>query len=94
MVAGKKWERDQKTLKRLNSAINRLKMDYGFQMYSKASPDTLKKFKECIRIYTGIFKILPVGSLHIEAYNLPVELRRNSLCVLPTLPIISLMRLS
>ena len=32
-----------------------------------------------IRIYTGAFRISPIESLHIEANDTPMELRRNEL---------------
>ena len=44
VLAGKKWGRDQKTLKRVYNAICRSKIDYGCQLYSIASPRRLKKF--------------------------------------------------
>ena len=60
VVAGKKWGGDQKTLKKLYSAICRTKMDYDCQLYNTASAGNLKKLdsiqREGIRIYTGAFK--------------------------------------
>ena len=35
--------------------------------------------REAIRLYTCAFRALPVVSLHAEAYDPPLELRRNEL---------------
>ena len=72
-----------RTLKRMYSAVCRSKMDYGYQLYHKASSGRQKKLnsihKEGIRIYTGIFRMSPVESLHTEACDPILELRRNKL---------------
>ena len=34
--------------------------------------------RESIRIFTGAFTMSPVESLHVEAYDPPLELRRNA----------------
>ena len=83
MVAGKNWEGDHRTLKRLYSAICRSKMDYGCQFYSTVFSWRLKKLNSIhrggIRIYTGAFRMLPVKSIHVEARDPTMELRRNEL---------------
>ena len=77
MVAGKKWEETKKVY----SVICRPKISYGCQLYITGSPWILKKLdsihKEGITIYTGALRTLPVESLYIEIYDLPLELKRD-----------------
>ena len=58
-------------------------MDYGCQLYSTAAPGRLKELesihKEHVRVYTVAFRTSPVELLHAEAYDLPLELRKNEL---------------
>ena len=65
--------------KKLYSTICKTKMDYECQLYNTATAGRLKKHgnihRERIRIYTGVFKTLPVESLHIEANDQPLEPR-------------------
>ena len=65
------------------SAIYRTKTDYGCQLYNTASAGRLKKLdsihRDGIRIYTKAFRTSPVKTLHLEANNPPLELRRNEL---------------
>ena len=68
LVASKKWEGDQKTLKKLYSAICTIDVNYITQQH-----------REGIRIYTGVFKTSPVEALHVKANNPPLELQRNDL---------------
>ena len=83
VVAGKKWGEDQKTFKKLFSAICRTKIDYGCQIYNTTSAGRLKKLdsihREGIRIYTGTFRISPVETLHVETNDHSLELRRKKL---------------
>ena len=83
IVAGKKWGADRKTLKKLYSAICRLKIDYGCQLYGTATKSRLKKLdsihREGIRIYTGAFKTSPMESLHVEANEPALYKKRNEL---------------
>ena len=83
IVASKKWERDRRTLKRLYSAVYRSKMVYDCQLYSTASAWRLKKLNSIhrngIKICRGTFRISPVNSLHAEACNPTMELKRNKL---------------
>ena len=44
----------------------------------KPSRET-KKHMEGIRIYTGAFRTSVISSLHIVAYDLPLEILRNEL---------------
>ena len=49
----------------------------------KTQPGRLKKLdsinREGIRIYTGAFRTSPLESMHVEANDSPLELRRNEL---------------
>ena len=75
VVAGKKLGRDQKTLKKLDSAICRTKIDIGCQIYNTASEGRLKKLdsihREGIKIYTWAFRTSPIESTDIEANDPP-----------------------
>ena len=83
VLAGKKWGRDQKTLKRVYNAICRSKIDYGCQLYNTAFPGKLKKLnsihRKGIRIYTDVFRKSPVELLHIKAYDPLLVPRKNEL---------------
>ena len=53
-----------------------------FYLYLKKSGRLKKldsKHREGIRIYTGAFRTLPDETLHAEAYDQLLELRRNQL---------------
>ena len=58
-------------------------MDYGCQLYNTASAGRIKKLdsihREGIRIYTGAFRTSPVETLHAEANDPSLKLRRNEL---------------
>ena len=60
-------------------------MDYDCQLYiyNTASVGKLKKLnsihRDGIKIYTGAFRTSLVEALHVEANDLPLELRRNEL---------------
>ena len=81
MVAGERGGEDNRTLKRLYSALFRPKMDYGCQLYSTASPRRLNKLnsinREGIRIYIDTFRTSTIESLHAEACDSTMEIRRN-----------------
>ena len=76
---------DRKTLLRLYWAICKSKLDYGSQIYSSASPGTLKKLdsvhNEALRICTGAFRTSPTASLQVEAGSPPMDLQRDELCL-------------
>ena len=76
---------DRKTLLRLYWAICKSKLDYGSQIYSSASPNTLQKLdsvhNEALRICTGAFRTSPTASLQVEAGSPPLDLQRNELCL-------------
>ena len=61
----------KKSIKYYQSAILRLKMDYGCQKYSRASSERLKQ--------DNIHRTSPVEALHVEARDSPLKLRKNGL---------------
>ena len=82
-MAGKKWGGDKKTLKNCIVQYVEQNLDYGCQIYNTASAGRLKKLnsihREDIRIYKRAFWTSPVESLHLEAKDLLLELRRSEL---------------
>ena len=82
MVVGKNWKKDWKTVK-LYSAICRLKIHNGYQIYNTVSLRKLKKIdsihRERIIIDTGAIKTSSVEATHIKANDLPLELKKNEL---------------
>ena len=76
---------DKKTLLRLYWAICQSKLDYGAQIYSSAKSSALKILEpvhnEALRISTGAFRTSPVESLQVQAGSLPLDLRRDDLCL-------------
>ena len=58
-------------------------MEYGYQLYNKASARRLKKlysiYREGIRIYTCAFRTSSVESLRVEANDAPLKLRKDKL---------------
>ena len=77
MVVDKK-RGDRKTLKRLYSVVCGSKIGYGCQLNSTASPGTLKKYSILYRIIInlGTFRTSPVESMHAEACDPTMELRK------------------
>jgi len=67
VVSRQSYGPDQRTLKRLYWALCKSKMNYGAQMYTTASPNTLKMHdpikNEAMQLATGAFRTSPVDSL-------------------------------
>ena len=79
------WGSDRSILLQLYRALIRSKLDYGCEVYSAAHPSALKMLEPIqnlgLRLSTGAFRTSPVTSLHIEANELPLSLRRQQLTV-------------
>jgi len=82
VVALKDWGADCATL--LKSHV-RSKLVYGFVVYGSARKSVLKSLDRvqnaALRTCLGSFRTSPVASLHVEAGELPLELRRQQLCL-------------
>jgi len=83
VVAHTNWGADSETLLKLYRSHIRSKLDYGCIVYGSASPTHIKSLNPvqntAIRICLGAFRTSPVSSLLVEAYELPLALRRDKL---------------
>jgi len=80
IVAHKDWGADCATLLKLYHSHVRLKLDYGCVVYGSARKSVLESLDRvqnaALRTCLGAFGTSPVVSLHVEAGELPLELRR------------------
>ncbi|GFW99209.1 putative RNA-directed DNA polymerase from transposon X-element [Trichonephila clavipes] len=81
VLANTLWGADQTSLLRLYRALIRSKLDYGSVVYSSACKSLLKILDpvhhQALRLCLGAFRTSPVESLYAEAYEPPLDLRRN-----------------
>ncbi|GFR29460.1 RNA-directed DNA polymerase from mobile element jockey [Trichonephila clavata] len=81
VLANTCWEADLTSLLRLYRALIRSKLDYGSVVYSSACKSLLKILDpvhhQGLRLCLGAFRTSPVESLYAEAYEPPLDLRRN-----------------
>ena len=86
VVAHTDWGADSTTLLRLYRSLVRSKLDYGCIVYGSARKsylDTLDRVQNAaLRICLGAFRTSPISSLHVEANELPLTLRRQKLALL------------
>ena len=79
------WGADTETLLRLYRSHVRSKLDYGCVVYGSARNSYLKCLDSiqnaAIRTCLGAFRTSPISSLHVEANELPIDLRRPKLCL-------------
>jgi len=75
VVAHKDWGADCATLLKLYRSHVRWKLDYGCVVYGSARQNA------ALRTCRGAFRTFPVASLHVEAGEPPLELRRQQLCL-------------
>ena len=77
------WGADRETLLRLFRALVRSRLDYGSPIYGSARQSYLLKLKpvqnQGLRICLGAFRTSPISSLHAEAHEPPMEIRRLQL---------------
>jgi len=63
----------------------RSKLDYGCVVYGSVRKSVLESLDRvqnaALRTCLGAFRMSPVASLHMEAGELPIELRRQQLCL-------------
>jgi len=85
VVSKMDWGADRKVLLRLYRSLIRSKLDYGCIVYGSARKSYLKKLEtiqnQALRICLGAFRTSPIPSLHVEADELPLHLRREKLSV-------------
>jgi ribonuclease HI len=83
VVAHKDWGADCATLLRLYRSHIRSKLDYGCIVYGSARESYLQSLDRvqnaALRICLGAFRTSPIPSLHVEANELPLCLRREKL---------------
>ena len=85
VIAHKDWGADCATLLKLYRSHVRSKLDYGCVVYGSARQTVLESLDRvqnaALRTCLGAFKTSPVSSLHVEAGELPLELRRQQLSI-------------
>ena len=83
VIAHKDWGADCATLLKLYRSHVRSKLDYGCVVYGSARKTVLETLDRvqnaALRTCLGAFRTSPVSSLHVEAGELPPELRRQQL---------------
>ena len=82
-VAHKDWGADCATLLKLYRSHVRSKLDYGCVVYGSARQSALdcldRVQNAALRVCLGAFRTSPIASLHVEAGELPLTLRRQQL---------------
>lgn len=77
------WGADRETLLRLFRSLIRSRLDYGAAVYGSARPSYLLRLKpvqnQALRLCLGAFRTSPIVSLHVEAFEPPMEIRRLQL---------------
>lgn len=83
VVAHTDWGADSATLLKLYRSHIRSKLDYGSVVYGSARASYLVPLNRvqnaALRLCLGAFRTSPASSLHVEANELPLELRREKL---------------
>lgn len=77
------WGADRETLLRLFRSLIRSRLDYGAPVYGSARPSYLLRLQpvqnQALRLCLGAFRTSPIASLHAEALEPPMEIRRLQL---------------
>ena len=85
VVAKMDWGADRSLLLRLYHSFVHSRLEYGCAVFSSAGKSYLKKLEpiqnQGLRICLGAFRTSPMQSLYVEAYELPLYLRFDKLCV-------------
>jgi ribonuclease HI len=85
VVAHTDWGADCATLLRLYRALVRSKLDYGCIVYGSARDSYIEPLDRiqnlALRVCLGAFRTTPVPSLHVEAHETPLSLRRDKLAL-------------
>ena len=81
IVAHNDWRADSATLLKLYRTHVRSKLDFGCVVYGSARPSALESLDRvknaALRTCLGAFRTSPIPSLHVEAGELPLNLRRQ-----------------
>jgi len=79
------WGADRRVLLRLYRSLIRSKLDYGSIVYGAARKSYLQMLEpvqnQALRICLGAFRTTPIESLHIEANEPPMHIRRRRLAL-------------
>ena len=79
------WGADRTTLLKLYRSLVRSKLDYGCMVYGSAAKTSLAKLdpahNQGLRLSLRAFRSSPVESLHVEAHESPLEIRRDKLAL-------------
>jgi len=85
VVSHKDWGADTATLLKIYQTHIRSKLDYGSTIYGSARKSYLQLLdtiqNSALRICLGAYRTSPAASLHVEANDLPLELRRRKLAL-------------
>jgi ribonuclease HI len=85
VVSNTDWGADSTTLLRLYRSLVRSKLDYGCVVYGSARDSYLQSLDRvqnaALRVCLGAFRTSPITSLHVEANELPLQLRRQKLAL-------------
>ena len=77
------WGADRKVLQRLYRSLVRSRLEYGFVVYGSARPSYLKRLEpiqnQGLRLCLGAYRTSPASSLHVEANEMPLHIRRELL---------------
>ena len=83
VVAHSRWGSDENTLLHLYRSLIRSKLDYGAVVYGSARKSYLCMLEpvqnQALRLCLGAFRTSPATSLHVEANEMPLDLRRRKL---------------
>ena len=85
VVSHTDWGADTETLLRLYRSHVRSKLDYGCVVYGSARASYLESLdrvqNQALRICLGAFRTSPISSVHVEANEMPINLRRDKLAL-------------
>jgi ribonuclease HI len=85
VVSHTDWGADSTTLLRLYHSLVRSKLDYGCIVYGSARDSHLQSLDRvqnaALRVCLGAFRTTPISSLHVEANEPPLTLRRQKLAL-------------
>lgn len=85
VIANINWGADRQVLIKLYRALIRTKLDYGCFIYGSTRKSYLRELEtihnQGLRLALGAFNTSPVNSLHAEAHEFPLPLRRKKLAL-------------
>ena len=85
VIAHTDWGADSTTLLKLYRSVVRSKLDYGCIVYGSARESYLQGLDRvqnaALRVCLGAYRTSPISSLHVEANELPLHLRRQKLAL-------------